>query len=154
MEWDCIVGRGGGAVGSHFSQSFVCPLQKHFLLSLTSITPFSSSWALTFRISSLHTWTMSPCSSQVTCPWFHVFYASFLCLSLEVLLIHPKRSPGILPDFLHMFPGPPLPSRDLFCGGPAKVFEETHFVLSSLGKKSWAVKSNECCLLYAASSEL
>lgn len=55
-QWGEIVQQeGGGAEGSHFSQSFICPLQKRFLLSLTSIIGFSSSWALTFRSSSLHT---------------------------------------------------------------------------------------------------
>lgn len=54
----------------------------------------------------------------------------------------------------YTFPGFHLPSRALFYEAPAKLLQETHFVLSSLGKKSLAVKSNECCLLHAVISEL
>lgn len=151
MEWDFIVGRGGGAVGSHFSQSFVCPLQKHCLLSLTS------SWALTFGTSPQRTWTMCLYSSQVTCPWCHLLYASFLCLSLEVLPIHPQKSPGIfawLPTHVFWALSSLQGNKKPYSMGLQQKSLKRHILFSLLGKKSLAVKSDECCLLHTASSEL
>ncbi|KAK4828298.1 hypothetical protein QYF61_024963, partial [Mycteria americana] len=47
-------------------------LQKAFSLPLTSLARSSPTLALTFLTTSLHAWTASLYSSQVTCPCFHL----------------------------------------------------------------------------------
>ena len=55
-------------------------LQNPILLPLTSLTRSNFSWAVAVLTVSLHAWTVFLCSSLVTCPCFHLLYASFLWL--------------------------------------------------------------------------
>jgi len=76
-------------------------LKKPFLLFFTSLTKFSSIYALTFLILSLHIQTTALNSSQDTHPCFHFLYISLFSLSLSCrsLLSHADQPPPLLSFF-------------------------------------------------------
>lgn len=54
------------------------------LLVFNILAALKSIWAFAALIPSFDFWTVFLYSSKFTCPYFHLLYASFLCLSLVI----------------------------------------------------------------------
>lgn len=78
-------------------------LEKPCLLLLISLARFNFVCAFAFLTASFHGQAMSLYSSQVTCPFFHLLYISFLCLNSVRSTLFYAVLLAFLPDFVFVW---------------------------------------------------